>query len=269
MKAAFSTTDVLNGAKRISAGLAFAAAMLLHRDASAIPPVNLGTASDFSVLAGAGIVVAGPPNSTSVTGDIGTFPTTTIDVGNILLNGVNHAGDAVTQNAKNDLFTAYGDAAGRTATVTYGAIFDLGGMTLGSGVYRDPSSFAITGTLTLDAGGDPAAVWIFQMGSTLNTASGSKVALIGGAQAGNVFWQVGTSATLGSDTDFAGSLLAVDSITLNAGVTVAGRLLAQNATITLDNNSIIVPEPGMLLPGAALTALIAFRQRFFPTDRDR
>src|SRR6185369_13168139 len=127
--------------------------------------IPLLSATSFAVLAGAGITVAGAVNSTTITGDIGTFPTPSITgLGNVVLNGVNHAGDAVTQTAKNDLVTAYNDAAGRPPTTTYNPIFDLGGQTLPPGVYRDPTSFGITGTLTLDAGGDQNAVWIFQAG---------------------------------------------------------------------------------------------------------
>src|ERR1039457_4898948 len=167
----------------------------------------LGSADSFAVLAGSGITVAGAVNSTTITGDIGTFPTPSITgLGNVVLTGVNHADDAVTQNAKNDLLVAYNDAAGRSATTSYGPIFDLGGLTLTPGVYKDPSSFAITGTLTLDAGGDTNAVWIFQAGSTLITATSSVVHLINGAQPCNVFWQVGTSATIGTSSTFVGNI---------------------------------------------------------------
>jgi len=145
--------------------------------------VRLGTSggtSLFAVLAGAGITVAGAVNTTTITGDIGSFATTSITgLENVVLNGVNHAGDAVTQQGKLDLGLAYVDAAGRLPTVTFPPIAELGGLILGSGVYNDPSSFSITGILTLDAGGDPDAVWIFQSGSTLITASGSNILLIG------------------------------------------------------------------------------------------
>jgi hypothetical protein len=133
--------------------------LLLSYEARGDPqPVNLGSAGSFGVLAGAGITVTGP---TTITGDIGTFPTSSITgFGNVTLTGTDHAGDVVTQNAQNDLSTAYNDALGRTATITYAPVTDLGGLTLAPGVYNDPSSIAITGTLTLDALGDPNAVWI-------------------------------------------------------------------------------------------------------------
>ncbi len=214
------------------------------------------------VAAGTGITFTGP---TAITGDIGSHPTPTmVGLGNLTLTGVNHADDAVTIQAKSDLLAAYTDAAGRTATVTYSPIYDLGGSTLPSGVYKDPSSFAITGTLTLDALGDPNAVWIFQAGSTLITASDSIVALIGGAQASRVFWQVGSSATLGTGTDFAGNIMAQESITLNTGATVsAGRVLALNGAVSLDTSLVTVPEAGsvlLLIPG--VVALIAMRRRY-------
>jgi autotransporter-associated beta strand protein len=231
--------------------VAAVASMFLLQDASAqLNPLELGTAADFTVLAGSGITVAGGVNTTTITGHIGSFPTTSITgLGSVILNGVNHAGDGVTQNAKLNLVAAYDDAVGRLATVTYAPIFDLGGLVLGAGVYKDPSSFGITGTLTLDAKGDPNAIWIFQAGSTLITGSSSIVSLIGGAQASNVFWQVGSSATLGTNTNFAGSILASQSITLTSGAVVDGRVLAVNAAVTLDNNTIglnnnlVVPVP--------------------------
>ena len=265
MKATFLMTAAPTGTKRIPMGLVLAVAvMFLHRDAAAAT-VDLGAASDFTVLAGAGITFTGP---TTVVGDVGTFPTTSISgLGNVTLTGVNHGGDAVTLNAKNALVTAYNSAAARTFDVMYSPIFDLGGLRLMAGVYNDPTSFGITGTLTLDAQGNPNAVWIFQTGSTLITSSGSTVALIGGAQACNVFWQVGTSATLGTGADFAGNILALDSITLNTGASVDGRVFARNGSVTMDNNNAVggclaVPEPSsMLLLGSALAILFASRRR--------
>ena len=198
------------------------------------PTVNLGTAGNFAVLAGSGITNTGP---TTITGDVGTFPTTTeVGFGTVTLIGTNHGGDAVTQVAKTDLVTAYNDAAGRVPAVVVAG--DLGGQTLVPGVYQSASSLGLTGTLTLDAQGDPNAVFIFQMGSTLTTASGSNVSLINGAQSCNVFWQVGSSATLGTGSTFRGTILALTSITATTGVVVDGRLLARNGAVTLDTNTI-------------------------------
>lgn len=236
----------------------------LHQAARA-QAVDLGTAANFAVLAGSGITNTGP---TTITGDVGSFPTATITgFETVTLNGTNHAGDATTQGAKNDLVIGYADALGRLPTTIYGPIFDLGGLTLGPGVYNDPTSFGITGTLTLDAMGDPNAVWIFQAGSTLITAANSTVLLMGGAQASNVFWQVGSSATLGTDSEFAGSILAFTSITLTTGATIDGRALALNGAVTMDSNVIAVPEPGSaLLFGLGLALLFAKRSAFSNLD---
>ena len=255
-----------NGAKRIPQGLVLVIAiMFLHYSADAdTNKVDLGSASSFAVLGGSGITVAGAVNSTVITGDIGTFPTTTITgLGNVVLNGTNHAGDGVTQTAKGDLTLSYLDAVGRTPTTYYGVI-DLAGYILTSGVYNASSTLGITGILTLDAGGDPDAVWIFQIGSTLTTANNSQILLSNGAQAANIFWQVGSSATLGTDSYFAGTILALDSITLTTGATVDGRVLARNALVTLDSNTInAVPEPGStLLIGLGAAMVFVIRRQF-------
>ncbi len=232
-----------------------------HEAAAQATAVNLGTTENFAVLGGSGITAAGAVNSSTVTGDIGTFPTTSITgLANIALRGTNHAGDAVTQQAKNDLATAYVSAATQTPTITYGAGFDLGGSTLVSGVYNNPSAFGLTGTLTLNAAGNPNAVWIFQAGSSLVTASSSNVVLINGAQGCMVFWQVGSSATLGSNSTFVGNILSLQSITANSGASVTGRLLAQNGTVTLDTNTIalavcaaIMSDPAVIVNAPAAT----------------
>jgi hypothetical protein len=209
--------------------------------------VDLGTASAFALLAGSGITNTG---TTTITGDMGSSPTPSITgFGSVTLNGMNHSGNAVTQAAKIDLGLAYDDAAGRAFDVSYGAAFDLGGLTLAPGVYNGASSLFLTGNLILDAQGDPNAVWIFQTGSTLITAPNSTVTVIGGGNAASVFWQVGSSATLGTDTAFMGSILALTSITLDAGATMDGRALAQNGAVTMDSNIVVVavPEPGSIL----------------------
>jgi len=176
--------------------------------ASAATAVGLGTADSYAVLAGAGITNTGP---TTVTGDLGTFPTTSMTgTASITLNGANHAGDAVTQGAKTDLVTAYNTAASEGPTSPIAA--DLGGRTLAPGVYKSASSVGLTGTLTLNAGGNPNAVFVFQAGSSLTTASGSNVVMINGAQSCNVFWQVGSSATLGTGSTFLGTIIALTSI---------------------------------------------------------
>lgn len=258
MKSPCLISTLIRREKHQTFGLVLALALMLPPlGVVAQSSVDLGSAAPFAVLAGSGITIAG---ATTIAGDIGSFPTASITgFENVTLYGTNHTGDAVTQAAKIDLLAAYNDAAGRTATTTYGSIFDLGGLTLQSGVYKGPSSFGLTGILTLDAMGDPNAVWVFQAISTLITASDSMVNLIGGAQAGNVFWQVGSSATLGTGTDFVGSILASESITVNTGAVTDGRLYALNGAVTLDSNVITaVPEPAsaqLLIGGLALLCL--------------
>lgn len=231
--------------------------------AMSVDPVNLGLASGFAALAGSGITITG---LTTISGDIGTYPTATITgTENLTLNGVYHGGDSVAQSAQSALLSAYNDAGGRAYDFVYAGGFDLVGKTLQSGVYRSDSSLALSGTLTFDAQGDPNAVFIIQTGSTLITASGSHVVLINGAQAANIIWQVGSSATLATDCYFVGSLLAHDSITLNNGATVDGQVLAMNGAITFDNNSLTVPEPSTLqLLGIGLLTLAAFRRKRCP-----
>ena len=201
--------------------------------------VPLLTTSPFAILAGAGITFTNP---NTINGNIGTFPTTTITgITNVVLNGTNHAGDAITQQAKLDLTAAYLFAAGQTGAVTVPT--ELGSTTKTPGVYNSAAgTFGITGTLTLDAQGDPNAVFIFQAASTLITAGSSNVVLINGAQAANVFWQVGSSATLGTSSHLEGTILALTSITATTSATVNGRLLARNGAVTLDTNTVTVTE---------------------------
>src|SRR5579864_579419 len=207
---------------------------LVSGAAAAASSVPLGTADSFAVLAGAGITNTGP---TTVNGDLGTYPTTTVvGASSITVTGANHGGDAVAQGAKTDLTTGYTTAAGEGPTSPIAA--DLGGQTLKPGVYNSGSSIGLTGALTLDAGGDPSAVFVFQAGSSLTTASASTINLINGAQSCHVFWQVGSSATLGTGSTFRGTILALTSITVTTGVTVDGRVLARNGAVTLDTDTI-------------------------------
>jgi type VI secretion system secreted protein VgrG len=225
-----------------------ALALLLVATAAhaATAPVGLGTAGSFAVLAGTTVTNTGP---TAVTGDLGVFPGTSV-TGNPAVLGATHVDDAVAAAAQADLVTAYDDAAGRTpATAVSG---DLVGQTLVPGVYKSTSSLQLTDTVTLDAQGDPQAVFVFQIASTLVTASQSRVALVGGTQACNVFWQVGSSATLGTGTQFRGSILALTSIAAQTAATVEGRLLARNGAVTLDSN--VVTRPGCALPSPTATA---------------
>jgi hypothetical protein len=214
--------------------LPVAVALAFATSARAATPVPLGTAEPFAVLAGSAVTNTGP---TVVNGDLGLSPGTSVTgfpPGTV--NGSQHVTDAVAAQAQVDLTTAYNAAAAQAPTGTVSA--DLGGQRLAPGVYRSASSLGLTGALTLDAQGNANAVFIFQAGSTLTTASASSVNLVNGAQACNVFWQVGSSATLGTASSFRGSILALASITATTGATVDGRVLARNAAVTLDTNTI-------------------------------
>ncbi len=253
MKEATTPSSAPNKTTRTITGIALALALtLLVQNASAVPIVNLGTASGFSILAGSQITDAGG-SSTIVTGNVGLYPTTGAAIG--LTAGQVQTGTiyqaetsgALLNGAQNDLTTAYNDAASRPVTVDFGVIDNqLGGLTLFPGVYRfglAPTANLI-GTLTLDANGDLNPVWIFQATSSLITAAGapgtagSSVALINGADACDVFWQVGSSATIGTYSNFVGSIMADQSIALQAYATLDGRALARIAAVTLDRNTI-------------------------------
>jgi Ice-binding-like len=221
---------------------------LVSGAAAAAQTVPLGTADGFAVLAGSGFTNTGP---TTVRGDLGTYPTTTeTGTASVTITGTNHAGDAVTQGAKTDLTTAYNTAAGEGPTTAIAA--DLAGQTLAPGVYNSASSIGLSGALTLNGGGNPNAVFVFQAGSTLTTGSASTINLTNGAQSCNVFWQVGSSATLGTGSTFRGTILALTSITVTTGVTVDGRVLARNGAVTLDTDTI--SRPSCAAPAATTAA---------------
>jgi hypothetical protein len=196
--------------------------------------VNLGTASSFSVLAYSGITNTG---ATTISGNVGSHPTGSFTgFGTVTLGGIDHSNDSVTLGAKSDLTTAYNNAAGQTPNSTFLAGENqLGGLTLTPGVYAfgHATTANLIGTLTLNGEGNPNAVFIFQASSDLVTSSESSVSFINQAQPCNVFWQVASSTTLGSGSNFAGTVMSMDSITVDSNVTINGRLLAQNGTVTL------------------------------------
>jgi hypothetical protein len=210
-------------------------------------PVFLGSAGTFAALSYAGVTNTG---NSVVTGDLGTYPTASCTglptpcTGNGpgQVNGTIDSGDVVAQHAQASLLIAYNDAKGRTTT-PIGVAGDLGGKTLSPGLYKSTSSLAITGTLTLHGSG----VYIFQVGSSLTVGTGGTIVLSGGATAANVFWQVGSSATLGTTADFKGTILALTSISLATGAKLDGRALAQHGAVTLDTNNVTIPLGAVLV----------------------
>ena len=241
---------------RLAAGFALipVVTMLLTAQARACPPeepVGLGSAASFAVLGASTVTNTG---GTVITGDLGLSPGTSVTgfPPGTVVGGAIHVADTAAAHAQVDLTAAYNEAASRTPATTIGT--ELGGTTVTPGVYNSAAgTFGITGELTLDALGDPDAVFIFQAASTLITASSSTVTLTGGAKAANVIWQVGSSATLGTGSSLAGNILALTSITVTTGVNVNGRVLARNGAVTLDTNTISrsAGAPSITVPGSA------------------
>ena len=230
-------------------------------------PVNLGSAGNFAVLAGSTVTNTGPTVITG--GNVGVSAGSAITgfpPGTIASPFTTHAADAVAAQAQSDLTTAYNAAAGLSFTQDLTGQ-NLGGLTLTPGVYSYYATSAqLTGTLTLNDLGDPNALFVFQIGSTLTTASNSSVVTInGGSVPGDsVFWQVGSSATLGTGTAFEGHILAQDSITLNTGASILyGSALARTGAVTLDTNRItsIVPLPNAAAMGLVLLPLAWLARR--------
>jgi hypothetical protein len=207
--------------------------LLFASSALGATSVGLGKAASFSVLGGSTITNTG---NTTMFGDLGLAPGSSVTGAPVVL-GAEHIDDAVASEAKNALTTAATTAANEASNGSAGT--ELAGQEFLPGVYTASTSLLLSsGSVTLNAQGDPNAVFIFQIGSTLTTGSNTDVSLINGAQACNVFWRVGSSATLGTGTHFVGTIMAADSITANTGATIHGRLLAQTAAVTLENNTI-------------------------------
>jgi hypothetical protein len=231
--------------------------------------VNLGAACTFGILAATTVTNTGGTHVTgpSPSGDLGLSPGTsatgfqdppantylgtgTHTAGLGLVSGIIHLTDPPPPGtllkpdaaaAQAALTVAYNDLAGRTAPAPTTVAGDLGGLTLAPGLYKSTSTLGITGTLTLDGQGNANAVWIFQIASSLTTLGSSNVVLANGASAHNIFWQVGSSATLGTNSTFNGSILALTSVTLTTGATLNGRALARNGAVALDTNMVTVP----------------------------
>jgi len=201
-------------------------------------PSLLGSAGSFAVLGNTTVTSTG---NTILNGNLGVSPGTAITgFPPGIVNGNTYAAGLTVQQAQTDATTAYATFSGETFTESLTGQ-DLGGLTLNAGIYNFSSSAQLTGILTLDAQGNPNAMFVIQIGSTLTTASDATVQLVDGAVADDVFWEVGSSATLGTGTLLAGTILADQSITLDTGAEVDGRVLALNGAVTLDNNLITVP----------------------------
>lgn len=200
--------------------------------------VALGTTSTFAVLAADSIHSTG---ATVITGDVGVSPGTIVTgFPPATSSGAVQTGNAAAATAEADLLLAINDVTARsTNVVTLSGALD--GIELSPGLYSTTSPLTLTGTVTLNALGDPDAIFIIRTSSSLTTSAGSKVVLTGGAQAKNVVWLVGTTATLGSDSIFQGTILADQSITLNSGARLTGRVLSRTGAVTLDASVIVVP----------------------------
>jgi hypothetical protein len=249
--------------RKCSLALCWGFAALLGSSAMAVAQ----PLSSFAVLGGSTVTNT---NATIVTGNLGVSPGSSVTgfPPGIVTGGTIHAADLVAAQAQNELTTLYNSLASMPCNTDLTGQ-DLGGMTLTPGVYCFSTSAQLTGTLTLDAQGNANAVFIFKIGSTLTTASAASVLLINSASSCGVFWQVGSSATLGTGTALAGSIVALTSITLNTGANVTGRTLARNGAVTLDGNNVTVctgpgfppPVPVVAIPtlsGWAMLVLTGF-----------
>jgi Ice-binding-like len=234
-------------ASRVALALLTSLCTLLFASSAlgASAPVGLGTAASFSVLAGSTVTNTGP---TTMFGDLGLSPDSSV-TGAPQVLGETHVDDAVSIAAKSALTTAYNDAASRPSNGSAGT--NLSGQVFLPGVRTASSSLLLSsGSVTLDAQGNPNAVFIFQIATTLITASNTSVLLVNGAQACNVFWQVGSSATLGTGTSFVGTIMASATITANTAATIHGRLLASTGAVNLDTNTITTSNCASSASGA-------------------
>jgi hypothetical protein len=216
--------------------------------------ITLGSAASFAVLGNTTVTSTG---NTVLNGNLGLYPGTSITgFGPGIVNGTTYAGDTVAQQAANDALIAYGVLSGEPHGQNLSGQ-DLGGLTLAPGVYQFNSSAQLTGPLTLNANGDPNAQFVFQIESTLTTANSASVVLANGAQADNVFWQVGSSATVGGGSVIYGSIVADTSITLDTGASLGGNALALNGAVTLDDNTITIEAIPETNPSPVLAIFMA------------
>jgi hypothetical protein len=232
----------LRGAVVVAAGVVLAGGVLI---AATVNGPTLGAASTFAVLGGSTVTNTG---LTVIDGDVGVSPGTAITgfPPGIVTGGTLHFNDTLAVQAHADAATAYLFLEGMASIPANNLSgTDLGGLTLAPGVYKFNSSAQLTGNLVLDAGGNSNSLFVFQIGSTLTTATGATVTVINGGanfDTSRVFWQVGSSATLGVNTQFTGVIIAYASITVVSGTSIDGAVLAINGAVTLDTNNIVVPE---------------------------
>jgi len=227
------------GIAALASTLVLAGLLVVPSRAYAAPlPVELGTAGNYSVLGGTGVVNT---LNTVLNADLGVSPSNSITGFSPpgIVDGDTHAGDSLAAQAQSDLVLAYNAAAGLTPTGTFSG--DQIGATFDAGIYYTPAAFALTGTMTLDGQGNPNAVFIFQVNAALNTAAGTTISLINGAQASNVFWQVNGAVTTGAASSFVGTIMAAGAITVGAGGSIAGRALSFGI-VTLAGNLITTPD---------------------------
>ena len=231
-----STTGTFSGSVRASSGGKFGVATIIVSTDAPVPITNLGSAAPNGIMAGTAVTCV---TGGTINANVSVSPGNTITgFGPCVITGVQHLGNAVALQAQNDLTSAYNTLAGLPCDADI--VANLGGTTILPGVYCTGSSIGVTGTVTLDGNGDPNAVFVFQAGTDLTTAG--NVVLINGAQARNVWWQVGSSATLGTSSQWKGNIVALTSITLVDNAALIGRALARNGAVTLGSfNSITLP----------------------------
>jgi hypothetical protein len=204
--------------------------------------VNLGSALNYVVLAYSGITNSGP---STLCGSLGLYPLSSVDGGIVMTcGGVQDVANGAANTAKQDLATAYTDAAGRTGGAIITAGSDIGGLTFYPGLYNDGGDLTISSAdLVLDAQGNPNAVFIFQVIGILNVTSGRQVSIINSGKASHVFWQVTDYCSLGTTVSMIGNIMAYNSVTLNTGAVLLGRAMGSNGNVTLLSNTITKPAP--------------------------
>lgn len=225
-----------NTVSATSGGLTGFATVIVSATPAAAPLVDLGAAAPNGIMAGTEVTCI---SGGRIEADVSIHPGNTVTgFGPCVITGVQHLADAVAEQGQIDLTSAYDELAGLPCAPANAIVADLGGTTMPAGVYCTASGIGVSGVLTLDGGGDPDATFVFQAGTSLTTAG--DIVLINGAQARNVYWQVGSSATLGTASKWQGNILTLTSITLVDNATLTGRALARNGAISLGTNNVIV-----------------------------